>query len=353
MVENVTACMDTLSEFKPFPFLSNRHLMTIAPAMWPRRYSFLIEPVARVFQTEPGTSVLCHCHFQPNRAAAATLIIVHGLEGSSSSPYVLGLTQKTLKVGWNVIRVNLRNCGGTLHLSNTLYNAGLTADLKAVIEQLRTHHNLSEIYVAGYSLGGNIVLKAAAELSDAKNHCIDAICAISPSLDLHTCVSAIEKGFNRIYELNFLSSLKQKIRDKEKLFPGTYDVGPLRAIKSIREFDDSYTAPDGGYGNADNYYTMASSLHVADRISIPTLIIAAQDDPIVPFVSFRSPKLQTRHITLLAPRHGGHGGFLQSLEESFGLANCRDRFWAENRILTFFDAQRTDERKDNLQCQNL
>ncbi len=320
-------------DFEPHPLLTNRHAMTIASGRWPRRLSFgktAGEP--RQFEVEPGVEVLAYCHWQPASRKRPTLILVHGLEGSSDSPYILGAAEKAFALGMNVLRLNQRNCGGTLHLTPTLYNSGLSSDPLAVIRELTDTDGLGPFFLAGWSMGGNLVLKAAAELRDNARGLLMGVCAVSPSLDLEPCVQALETGFNKVYEQWFLKGLKTKLREKSKLYPDLYDAGHLDAISLIREFDNVYTAPGGGYGDAANYYKTASALPMVHEISVPTLIIQAKDDPFVPFQSFLSPQLQSQHITLIATEHGGHCGFLHKSRENAPFA---DRFWAENRVISF------------------
>lgn len=318
-------------EFVPYFGLRNRHLMTIAPALYQRRFPLVESSVTeRHFEVEPGSHVLAHCHWSSQPKSAPTLIILHGLEGCSDSHYVLGSAEKALALGMNVVRMNMRNCGDTMHLTPTLYNSGLSADVMAVVNELRLNDGLEQIYLAGFSMGGNIVLKAAAECESSE--VLAGVVAISPSLDLAPCVDELERGFNQIYQLRFLHGLKNKIRSKHKLYPDLYDTRLLRSIRSVRAFDDAYTAPLSGYGNAANYYRLASALPLLDRIAVPTLIVQAQDDPFVPFASFNAPQFKNPHIHLLSPAYGGHNGFLQRQAEE---PPVFDRFWAENRLVKF------------------
>jgi predicted alpha/beta-fold hydrolase len=201
----------------------------------------------------------------------------------------------------------------------------------SIARQLKDE-GFSQIILAGCSLGGNIVLKAAGELGTSATDLICGVATISPSIDLEASVRSIEKPRNRIYERYFLRILKLNIREKALLYPELYDVSRLDKIKSIRQFDDIYTAPMGGYGNADNYYRTASSINVLHRIVVPTLIIIAEDDPMVPFESFKSPALNNEAIKLIATKHGGHVGFIHQKAEGLPLF---DQFWAENRVVNF------------------
>jgi uncharacterized protein len=319
--------------FSPPMLLKNRHLMTLVPALIPRglRLRDQSSEIA-IIPVSGDSSISAHCHIQPEPDKVPTFILVHGLEGSSDSFYILGLAEKALKAKANVVRINLRNCGNTHHLTPTLYNAGLSQDIVRIIDWLVQQKNLTNIALVGYSLGGNLVLKAAAEL-DSYRSVVSSVCAISPSIDLETAVTALNRGFNRLYEFNFLVGLKNKISQKQKLFPDRFDISKFGQIKSLRDFDEIYTAPDGGYENAHDYYQKASALPMLKGIHIPTLIIAAQDDPFVPFHSFRD--IETDCVSLLAPRYGGHAAFIQQSKNSNASDSISDPFWADNEILTF------------------
>lgn len=284
-----------------------------------------------MFQVEPGVQVLAHCHWQAERRNRPTLLLVHGLEGSAESSYMLGITFKALHHGMNVVRMNLRNCGGSMHLTPTLYNAGLSADIACILRELH-NDGCASIFIAGYSLGGNIVLKTAGELGSDGPSLLAGVAAVSPSIDLDACVTAMEKPENRLYERWFLRTLKQKIREKAKAHPERYDITKLKLVNSMRVFDDTYTAPAGGYGNAANYYATASAINVVHKIQVPALIIASQDDPLIPFSIFQHASLQNDDIELLATKYGGHAGYIHQASERLPVL---DSFWAENRIVQF------------------
>jgi predicted alpha/beta-fold hydrolase len=322
--------------FRPHPLLRNAHLMTIIPALRFVPGSAVRRSTKSVLaDVSEDSKVLLHCHLDGRKPDAPILVLVHGLEGSSAAPYLISLTEKALSLGCGVVRMNMRNCGGTLHLTPTLYNAGMSADVIAVVDYVRVLTGSSNIFVVGYSLGGNVVLKAAAELGAQARDRISGVCAVSPALDLERCVRAIEKSSNKFYEIRFLIGLKQKIREKSRLFPQRFDASKLKEVTSIRLFDELFTAPDAGYEGALDYYRRASSLGMLERVETPTLIVTAQDDPIVPFESFQPPHFKSsKYITLLAPSHGGHGGFVSELVERGGRAGS-DRQWAENRVLEF------------------
>lgn len=301
---------------------------------WAARRLFpgLAEPEARLIRVSDDTQVLAHCHWQAERQAHPTLLALHGLEGSSSVHYMRGLASKAWAAGWNVVLLNQRNCGGTEHLTPGLYHSGLTADPRAVIRSLVHTDGLAHFSVAGYSLGGNLAVKLAAELDDDPGLPLRAAVAVCPTIDLDRCVRAIERRSNIVYHLNFVRNLRARMRRKAAAWPGRYDLGPLDAIWSIRRFDDVYTAPHHGFGDAANYYRLASAIRVADRVRIPLLILAADDDPFVPADQFRSPVVADNpHIHVAISRCGGHCGFVAPAADD-------DGYWAETEAIRFLGA---------------
>ncbi|HEV2707270.1 MAG TPA: alpha/beta fold hydrolase, partial [Pyrinomonadaceae bacterium] len=285
---------------------------------------------SRLFEVEPGVRLLAHCRWQPAHLSRPTLLLVHGLEGSSSSRYILGTSGKAFRAGFNVVRLNVRNCGGTEHLAPTLYHSGMSDDVARVVAELIETDGLTSLFVVGFSMGGNLVLKMAGEMSADAPRQLKGISAVSPSLDLRACAHAIEQRSNWLYQQSFVRSLHRRIRHKQKLFPDIYDTTPLRRVRTVRQFDEIYTAVHGNFRDADDYYARASALQFVPRIRVPTFILHAQDDPFVPFASFRDPALAENPCVLfLAPRYGGHVAFLADE------ARNEDRFWAENRVVEF------------------
>jgi len=304
--------------------------MTIAAAFWPRRFPALPAPEPRLLEIATGVRLRLDCHWQRERSAPPALLLVHGLEGSSESHYILGTAEKAWRAGFNVVRMNVRNCGKTEHLSLTLYHSGLSSDIEAVAQHLLDVEALRELHLAGFSMGGNMILKQAGEWGGNAPRAIRSVAAVSPALDLARCADALERRANLLYQWWFVRGLKARLRRKAELFPHLYDPRKLDRVRTVREFDEIYTAPHFRFKSAADYYARASALQVVERIAVPTLIITAQDDPVVPFDSFRHPALAGNpQLTLLAPAHGGHAGFLGRGSDS------EDRYWAENRILEF------------------
>jgi uncharacterized protein len=318
-------------QFEPFVprrYLRNRHAMTLAGNFLPRK-SNLPEPEEQLFQVEKDIQVLCHCHWQAEPARHPTVIIVHGLEGSSLSQYVIGTGSKAWAAGMNVVRMNMRNCGDTDHLAPTLYHSGLSGDAGAVLRALVEQKKLPRVGLVGYSMGGNLVLKLAGDWGASAPPELKAVAAVSPAADLGPSADAMHSPANWMYEYKFLWSLMRRLRRKATLFPEIYRM-PARWPRTLREFDHVVTAPYCGFTGADDYYYRAAAARVVDRITVPTLIINALDDPFIRVLpETRANMLNNPHITLLETEHGGHCAFLAS-------ANGYDGRWAERQMVHFF-----------------
>jgi predicted alpha/beta-fold hydrolase len=317
-----------MKEFVPHKFLRNSHAMTIASHLWRRQFRSLPRGEARLFETEPGTRVLGICHWQQNLREVPTLALLHGLEGSSDSGYIMGTAEKAWVAGFNVVRLNQRNCGGGEELTPTLYHSGLSRDIRSVLIELIEKDKLPVLFAAGFSMGGNLVLKMAGEFANGAPPEVKAFVAIAPALNLAACADALAEPRNFIYEHHFVTRLKARIRHKAGLFPEKYKLNGLRKIRTVREYDDMITAPHSGFRNASDYYAQSSAGQFLAAIARPTLIVAAQDDPFVPFASIVAAVDSVNPlIELLATRCGGHCAFISASRE--------ERFWSEGRIVEF------------------
>ena len=316
--------------FTPHPRWTGGHWMTLYAWGNPRRFPTLPVAVPRYFDVAPRSRVLAHCHWQREPWRHPTLIALHGLESSSDAHYVRGLSAKAFGAGFNAVRLNQRNCGGTEDLSDGLYHSGLTADVLAVMEELSTVDGLPAFAIAGYSLGGNLALKLAGDYGSAPPQELRAVCAVSPTMELAVCVDALEERQNAIYQWHFVRNLKRRMRRKAAAWPGKWSLDALARVTSIRQFDDAYTAPFHGFRDSADYYQRASAMRVVDRISLPALIITAADDPFVPPGPFKEPVvLRNRNITLKLTPHGGHCGFIEESAAGY------DGYWAERKIIEF------------------
>jgi uncharacterized protein len=324
--------METLTpEFQPHPLLKNGHAMTIAAAFVPRRFD--IPPSeARRFQVDQDSFLLGHCHWQPGkRKDAPVLILVHGLEGSSDSNYMWGIAEKAFHRGFHAVRLNQRNCGGTETLTPTLYNSGMSADYRAVLDELSNAEGFEQIFFAGYSMGGNLVAKMAGEFGTSVPPALRAACTVCPSIDLAACADALERWDNYPYQRHFVSNLMSHYSRKQKLFPQLYSTNGLPRIRTVRQFDDFIIAPRFGYRDAQDYYESVGAKRVTAQIRVPLLLITAQDDPFVPYPLFLAAKVADNPaIHFIAAQHGGHCGFISKHSGA-------ERFWAEQRIVDFCD----------------
>ena len=325
--------------FEPHPLLRGGHAQTVAGWAWPRpwRLGALRRAHAmdeqRLFEVEPGVRLLARCRWREDRASSPTLVLVHGLGGSHASPYVMGTAEVAHQAGMNVVRLNQRNCGGTEHLTPTLYHSGLSGDLRGVVAELLEHDRLlPAVLVGGFSMGGNLALKMAGELGNEGWPGLLGVCAISPPVDLGATASHLERPSNRLYQRRFVSGLKRMMVRKNELNPRLYDLRNLERIRTVRQFDELYTAPHGGFSDAEDYYAKSSSLTLLAKIRAPTLILHARDDPLVPLAPFLRPEARDNpNVLVVTPRHGGHVGFVSGEGNPW-------RFWAEAIVAKFCQA---------------
>lgn len=322
-----------LTEFEPNPWLANGHLQTIVGNFLPRP-AFDLPAEAETVEVDPadGSRVLCHCHWQPEpvRASRLTVVMVHGLNGSSDSRYIRGIAALAWDAGMNVVRMNMRNCGGSDALTPTLYHSGRSADVGAVVCHFTERFGLERVALVGYSMGGNLVLKLAGEWG--RRAPLVAVATVCPAIDLAAGSNALHEPRNRIYERHFLRALMQLFRKKVERFPevyGSHEVGPVR---SIRDFDQKIVAPYCGFRDADDYYFRAAAARVIDRVAVPSLILLAQDDPFIHFFpETRARILANPHIDFIEPRHGGHCAFL-------GRHSPSGVHWAEVTVVRYLQA---------------
>jgi uncharacterized protein len=319
----------------PRRFLHGGHVQTVASFLIPRRFHL---PTAeeRLVEVAPGVRVRCHCNWQEDRAAALTLIVVHGLEGSSDSQYARGVADKALRAGMNVVRYNQRNCGGTNGLAPVLYHSGLSKDIEAVARDIIAREGISRLALVGFSMGGNLVLKLAGEWgrNAPKEFC--AVAACSPALDLGASADALHEPQNRIYESYFLWALRRRMLEKARLFPEHFDTKRLHGIRSLREFDDKVTAYYCGFAGADDYYDRASAAHVVGDIAVPALILHAANDPFIRITSETRQKiLANPNIAFVEASDGGHCAFVGSRNGPRHDGSADDGYWAESMIVNF------------------
>ena len=309
------------------PLFQNAHLATIAGNFWRRDLDvdrFPLHPVR--YQIDENTAVLSLEH-QPEIPARAQLVSLHGLEGSANAGYIQSLAQAALTGGIGVHRLNLRTCGGTEDLCQTMYHSGLTQDTFVVLQRIKERFE-QPLFLAGFSLGGNVALKLAGEYDCSQ--LLSGVCSVSAPIDLAACVRAIDRPANVLYARRFLDRLKRRVSRKSRLHPDLYRADQLSEVSSIWSFDDRFTAPLFGFGTAANYYATQSAKNFLAGIEVDGLLITAQDDPLVPFSIYQeNPSLRSNpNLHLVAPEKGGHVGFL---------SRRRPRFWVDSVILNWIE----------------
>jgi predicted alpha/beta-fold hydrolase len=313
-------------DFVPRRGCGNADVQTILSHLLPR-LNKLPPAQERLFRVAPQVQVLCRCNWQADRARALTVLIVHGLEGSSESQYVIGTANKAFAAGMNVVRMNVRNCGGTYKLGPTLYHSGLSADVGEVVRTLTSEDRLPRLALVGFSMGGNQVLKLAGEWGREAPPELRAVAALCPGIDLSVSADTLHRWRNRLYEWNFLSNLTRSLRRKAACFPGLFET--RQRFRSIRDFDNCVTARHFGFADAEDYYRHASAAPVLHCIAVPTLIIHAEDDPFVRLTpETRVRLLGNPCIRLVETEHGGHCGFLAE-------PDGYDGRWAERQVVNF------------------
>jgi len=318
------------SIFRPRWWLAGGHVQTIASFLLQRKIH-LPSAEERLVEVAPGIKVRCWCYWQTDRAQAMTLIVVHGLEGSSQSQYMLGIARNGLAARMNVVLVNQRNCGGMDHCAPTLYNSSLSGDVAAVANNVVENDAVSRFALVGFSMGGNLVLKCAGEWGSDGPPQFKAVAAVCPAMDLAASADALHEPANRIYEWYFLMQLFRRLRAKAKLFPKDFDVGRLRGVTSLRLFDDRITAHYCGFTGADDYYARAAAANVVDRIAVPGLILHAANDPFIRMQPETLRKIADNpYLTYIETTDGGHCAFVGEPD-----GNGYDGHWAEREVVEF------------------
>jgi predicted alpha/beta-fold hydrolase len=313
-------------------------VQTIASFLLPRKIH-LPPAEERLVEVAPNIKVRCWCYWQKNneqdneaRRKSLTLIVVHGLEGSSDSQYMTGVARNGLAVGMNVVLMNQRNCGGMDHVAPTLYNSSLSGDVAAVARNVVEHDGVSRFALIGFSMGGNLVLKLAGEWGSDGPQEFRSVAAVCPAMNLAASADALHEPGNRIYELYFLMQLFRRFRTKTKLFPKEFDASRLRGVSSLRLFDDRITAHYCGFTGADDYYARAAAANVVERIAVPALIIHAANDPFIRVEEETRRRIAANpNITYIETHDGGHCAFIGQRNGVPG----DDGRWAEREVVDF------------------
>ncbi|MFL5329329.1 MAG: YheT family hydrolase [Gemmataceae bacterium] len=295
-------------EFRPLPFLANAHLQTVL-SLWLKGGRVPGATRRHVVRLPDGDCLVLHENTPRTwKPGVPVTIVIHGLTGSYRSSGVVALARHLFAQGVRVFRLDLRGAGAGLRVARRTYNAGCSGDVRAALAAVSTLAPNSPLWLVGTSLGGNVALKLAGELPQHPVPQLAKVAVLNPPADLHACVTRIEERRNRFYEWRFVTELLGADRLRAKIFGGEAPPEKARRLR-LRDYDDRYTAPRGGFSGVSDYYTRASSASLVPHITVPTLILTSRDDP---FIAVESLEAMSRpsHVELRIASSGGHTGFL-------------------------------------------
>lgn len=320
--------LDPVDGFRPPWWLYGGHRQTLA-GYWMRRLLRWTRPAEDiVVETAPGVRLLLRVTWQPGpRGASPALVVVHGLGGSDASAYVVSTGRLALSRGFHVVRLNMRGSGDGERLSPLLGNAGLDADLVAVLEAVAKV--VPRIAVVGFSLGANLALLAFGRRRERIPKAVTGVVGVCPPLELAACAAALEAPGNGLYQRYFMQMLAEAYRRRSQACPDLFSAGRELGLRTVREFDERITAPFGGYESAADYYARSSAGPWLDAIDRPALVLAAADDPMIPVASVAHWPVSTSVRREVVPT-GGHMGFVAR-------SSAPGWFWAAERAVGFVD----------------
>ncbi|MBO9614145.1 MAG: alpha/beta fold hydrolase [Dyadobacter sp.] len=313
------------SKISPY-WLPNGHFQSIYPALF--RQVNGIKYFREKIVTPDDDFLNLDWSYAETAGKKSVVILSHGLEGNSTRQYITGMVKLLTRHGFDCLAWNFRSCGGEMNQTARFYHSGATEDLDAVVKYAFAK-GYSDVRLVGFSLGGNLTLKYLGEQGVAIDHRIKNAIVFSVPMDLKACSLAIIEPRNQIYMRRFLNTLKPKVAEKARFFPERISLDNHQLVKTLYDFDDIYTARLHGFDDADHYYAECSSKYFVASIAIPTTIVNAENDPIVPFESLPVDVLRSHStVTLLATKDGGHCGFRP--------ARLTDEFyWSEKYALQF------------------
>jgi predicted alpha/beta-fold hydrolase len=285
-------------------------------------------------ETPDGDHV--HLYHRDVARGRPRVFLLHGLEGSARSHYVQGFVERAERRGWNATLLVFRGCGPEFNTARRMYHSGETSDLRHTLEIITARFPDEPVFLAGVSLGGNVLLKYLGEAPERVPDQVKAAAAVSVPYDLEPGSRYLQRGFARVYDRHFLKSLRAKALRKLAQHPGLFDPDRLRRARTIEDFDDAVTGPVHGFSGSTDYYTRSSSIHFIAMVAVSTLLISSEDDPFLPasvLDRVRGIAAGNPNLEVVFTRHGGHVGFLG------GVVPFRPVHWAEDRVMSFFDLQ--------------
>jgi len=306
-------------------WLPGGNAQTVWAAVLARRERVQLERAR--WDTPDGDVVLVD--FLGGPESAPFVVLFHGLEGGADSHYAEAMMAALARHGWRGAIPHFRGCGGEMNRLPRAYHSGDADEIEWLLERFGALAGGRPLFAVGVSLGGNALLKWLANRGDSARAIVRAAVAVSAPLDLAAGADALERGFGRVYAWMFLRTLRRKVAEKAVLHPGQFDLARLCATRTLREFDDLYTAPMHGFRDADDYYARASAKPVLGAIRVPTLILNALNDPFLPARNLPGPGEVSPQVTLEYPATGGHVGFVVG-----PFPGHYD--WLPRRILAFF-----------------
>jgi predicted alpha/beta-fold hydrolase len=314
----------------PF-WLPNGHMQSIYPALF-RQINGVAYRRERIVTADHDFLDLDWSYAHKTGPSRKLVILSHGLEGNSTRQYILGMVRLLNQNGYDCLAWNFRSCSGEMNKSSRFYHSGATDDLELIINQA-LRKGYSSVDLIGFSLGGNLTLKYLGEAARAIDPRLRKAVVFSVPMDLKACSLSIIRRENMVYMHRFLMTLRPKVDEKALLFPDMISSDDYRHVKTLYDFDNIYTAPLHGFSNADHYYEACSSMHFVENISIPTLIVNAENDPIVPYMSLPMDVIsKLSNVWLEVSKEGGHCGFRPS-----SLKN--GVYWSESRALDFISTE--------------
>lgn len=320
------------TEFAPAWWLRDPNLQTLW-GKFLRRKAGVKTDVERL-STSDGDFI--DLHHLPGPAGAPLLVLLHGLEGSVRSHYIQGLLTEANRRHWRAAVLVFRSCGAELNRTRRFYHSGETTDLGFAVDHLATSFGDSPMLLAGVSLGGNVLLKYLGERGALISPGIRAAAAVSVPYDLGRAADHVDRGFAKVYQQSFMKSLKAKAIAKLDTFPDMAARETVESIRTIRDFDNTITAPIHGFENADDYYRRSSSIGWIARVRVPTLLLSAVDDPFLPpqvLDEVRSIAKQNPSLQVEFSESGGHVGFVA------GKSPLHAHYYMERRVGDFLAHQ--------------
>ena len=307
------------------PF-KNTHFNTIVAAKIRRVYG--VKQERERFHLSDGDFIDIDWTFsQGENKKAKIVLLFHGLEGTARRPYMLGTIKVLTNKGYDCAAINLRSCSGEINTKLRSYHSGATDDVAEIVNYTNKNPDDKKIYLCGFSLGGNLILKYLGEQRERPQN-IAAAAAISTPVDLYDSLGALENRKNWIYRWSFLKDLRAKYKTKLAHYPDNLTLENYHKIKSLRLFDEYYTAPAHGFENAMDYYTKSSSKQFLNNIQVPTLLLNAKDDSFLNEGCYPKEIAKNHnYLYLEMPEEGGHVGFITGKKMTFN----------EKRTLAFFN----------------